>query len=250
MPHLTAERLAALADDTPTAAEREHLARCAECCRERARYLRLRELASDESTRLGPPLSDWAAVAAGLRAEGILATPDEAPVPAYTMPVTVRAHRRFASTTWARAAAALMLVAGGVMGGRISAGHPAIPIGTTGLATARDTVAVVISDTLPTFHSAREALAHLTAAEQHYQYAAAYLGQLDSSAAPVDDSSQAYETRLAALDNVMAATRQALFQAPHDPVMNRFYLATLGAREATIRQLNTVLPAGERVSRY
>ena len=259
MLHLPAERLAALADEPPTRLETEHLAFCADCRRERDAYLRLNALASDESTRLAPAISEWSAIATALRAEGVLA-PRAGDAPASSagasadvVPIAARraGHRVvtwFSSATWARAAAALMLVAGGAIGGRLSTGHPAIP-GTVAGAP-RDTVAVVIGDTLPTFRSATEALAHLTAAEQHYQYAATFLAQFDSGAAPVEDSKQAYETRLAALDNVAAAARQALFQAPHDPIINRYYLATLGARRATIQQLNTVLPAGERVSQY
>ena len=253
MLHLPAERLAALADEPPSRAEAEHLARCSACCAERNVFLRLREAASDESTRLAPPLSDWASIAAGLRAEGMLApqAPGDLAEPADVAPITLRATRRFATSSWARAAAAVMLVAGGAIGGRLSAGQPAFPVGRESVASAaRDTISVVIADSLPNFKSATEAMAHLTAAEQHYQYAAAFLGQLDQAGAPSPDSSQVYEARLVALDNVMAATRQALYEAPHDPVINRYYLATLGAREATIRQLNTVLPAGERVSRY
>ena len=252
MLHLPAERLAALADDTPTRAEAEHLARCGACCAERNVFLRLREAASDESTRRAPPLTDWATLAAGLRAEGMLAPdlPGDATEPAYALPITMRGKRRFIASSWARAAAALMLVAGGVAGGRLSAGAPVLEVGAGETAVRRDTISVVIADSLPTFRSATEAMAHLTAAEQHYQYAAAFLGQLDQASAPNADSSAMYESRLVALDNVMAATRQALYEAPHDPVINRYYLATLGAREATIRQLNTVLPAGERVSRY
>ena len=258
MPHLPAERLAALADESPTRLETEHLAYCAECRRERDAYLRVQRLACDESTRLAPAISDWTAIATALRAEGML-SPDASPVspalvrPDIVPPAARRAGHRvvtwFSSATWARAAAALMLVAGGAIGGRLSTGHPAIP-GTGIAGPPRDTVAVVIGDTLPTFRSATEALAHLSAAEQHYQYAATFLAQFDSGATPVEDSKHAYETRLAALDNVAAAARQALYQAPHDPVINRYYLATLGARRATIQQLNTVLPAGERVSQY
>jgi hypothetical protein len=33
-------------------------------------------------------------------------------------------------------------------------------------------------------------------------------------------------------------------------VINRYYLATLGAREATVRQLGSSLPDGQSVSRF
>jgi hypothetical protein len=39
-------------------------------------------------------------------------------------------------------------------------------------------------------------------------------------------------------------------QAPHDPVINGYYLTTLGQREATLRQLSTVLPASLRPNSF
>ena len=42
-----------------------------------------------------------------------------------------------------------------------------------------------------------------------------------------------YRTRLAALDKVNNAMESALRTAPHDPVINQYYLATMGARVAT-----------------
>jgi hypothetical protein len=59
-----------------------------------------------------------------------------------------------------------------------------------------------------------------------------------------------YRTRLAALDNVMSDMRGALKEAPHDPVINQYYRAAVGVREATLRQLGTTLPAGARLNRY
>ena len=67
---------------------------------------------------------------------------------------------------------------------------------------------------------------------------------------PLADSSSAYQARLAAIDNIIGAARQALYEAPHDPVINRYYLATLGTRAATIRQINTAAPEGTQVSGY
>jgi hypothetical protein len=39
-------------------------------------------------------------------------------------------------------------------------------------------------------------------------------------------------------------------EAPHDPVINGYYLTTIGQREATLRQLNTALPASLRLTSY
>ena len=57
-------------------------------------------------------------------------------------------------------------------------------------------------------------------------------------------------TRLAALDRARDVMGEALNEAPYDPVINGYYLTTLGQREATIRQLNTVLPASMRMTSY
>ena len=43
---------------------------------------------------------------------------------------------------------------------------------------------------------------------------------------------------------------EALNDAPYDPVINGYYLTTLGQREATLRQLNTVMPTGMRMTSY
>jgi hypothetical protein len=44
--------------------------------------------------------------------------------------------------------------------------------------------------------------------------------------------------------------RQAMNDAPYDPVINSYYLTTLGQREATLRQINTTLPTGVRLNSF
>ena len=44
--------------------------------------------------------------------------------------------------------------------------------------------------------------------------------------------------RRVALDEVGAVTREALHAAPHDPVINQYYLAAQSALAATIRQID------------
>ena len=55
---------------------------------------------------------------------------------------------------------------------------------------------------------------------------------------------------MATLDEVGATVRQALTESPGDPVINGYYLTTLGQREATLRQLNASLPLGVRVNSF
>ena len=56
--------------------------------------------------------------------------------------------------------------------------------------------------------------------------------------------------RLAALDEVAQATAAGLQEVPNDPVLNQYYLSTVGARNATLRQLKGALPVGFRLERY
>ncbi len=57
-------------------------------------------------------------------------------------------------------------------------------------------------------------------------------------------------TRLTALDQASRVMGRALDEAPYDPVINGYYITTLGQREATIRQLNTALPVSMRITSY
>lgn len=105
------------------------------------------------------------------------------------------------------------------------------------------------STTTPQFKSPEEAWATLNRAGEEYQRASAYLSA-GNNVVTMPKDPDTYRTRLAALDNVMSAMGAALHEAPHDPVINQYYLATVGAREATLRQLGTTLPAGMKLSRF
>ena len=70
-----------------------------------------------------------------------------------------------------------------------------------------------------------------------YQQAAAYLAEHDSAGAP-DNSPEMVKWRLAALDQMISTTREAMREAPHDPVINGYYLTTVGQREVALRELN------------
>lgn len=263
MSHLPTERFAALADDTPTSAERLHLAECAACRRECEAHVRLRALAASEWARIAPPLTSWDAIADQLRSEGIVTAP------ARRGGAVLRAAARWGM----RAAAAALLVAGGAAAGRWSVGAAPLPgvLPGEGRAVAADGAEPVVAGELAldagdpagragdsltmfagatTFGSSAEALAALAAAERQYQSAVAFLVQQDSSARLAESGPAAYRMRLAALDEVTAAAREALYEAPHDPLINRYYLATVGAREATLRQLNTSLPVGTEINRF
>lgn len=235
MLHLSAERLAALQDDPPTVEELAHLAACADCARERRAYGALRTVADGERARLGTPLSDWNALAPRLRADGVIDT--GAPV----------AARRRVPVRWLQVAAGLLLVAGGTVLGRLSAHAPAFPAA----ADAPPKTVAAAPTTKPastTFDTPERAQQVRDSAAALYQQAVAYLARQDSVSTA--GTPAAIRTRLAALDHVSETMRQAMQLAPGDPVINGYYLTTLGQREATIRQLNTALPAGLRMQSF
>jgi hypothetical protein len=247
--HLAAERLAALAEDELTTGEAGHIGSCEICARELTAQRHLRAMARDAAHTIGAPLTSWERLAPALRDAGLLGD-----TPVVVMPAA-RNRRRPTVLTWAgRAAAAALFLSSGLVLGRISAGAP-VSVAGLGLG-GRDTIIASTDSTLgrrddsvPIFRSPAEALATLSRAEQAYRHAAVYLLTTDSSA-DADDRRETYRTRLAALDEVAQTTRAALDQAPHDPVLNQYYLSSVSAREATLRQLGGALPVGMRLDRY
>jgi hypothetical protein len=250
MSHLSTDRLAALGDDEPTPAEAAHLATCAECARERAAYRTLVAMAHAERDAIGLPLTRWDAIAGALAADG---QPPARPVVALAPPSPASRFAR-ASRLPMQIAAGLLLVAGGMIAGRVTAGVPVVPT-TNNLASSSSAPnATLANAALPNadsvfFSSVDEAREAQRQSEAIYQQAAVFLAQHDSATAG-DGSPVAYRSRLAALDQVLSTTQEAMRQAPHDPVINGYYLTTLGQREATLRQLNTVMPASLRANSF
>jgi hypothetical protein len=254
MSHLSTERLAALGDEEPTAVEAAHLAACADCARERAAYRTLVAMAHAERDAIGIPLTRWDSIA------GVLANERLTVAPSAPRAVTVGATRgRVAHflRTPVRAAAGFLLLAGGAIAGRVSAGAPPLPVGTAqsdavtqrvGDANARVTPAARERDSA-TFASVEEARAAQLRSESTYQQAAAFLADHDSTGT-TEYNPEMVKSRLAALDQMITTTRAAMREAPHDPVINGYYLTTVGQREVALRQLNTVLPASLRSNSF
>jgi hypothetical protein len=242
MLHLHTDRLAALADDTPTVEEALHLAACDLCARERQAYRTLVAMAGEEREALGLPLTRWDAIATELTSGSDSMIP-------------LRVAPRGSGNRWLlQIAAGLLLMTGGAMLGRMSMGGRPLPDASHQSASASPSPSALqasaglTGDTI-TFTSAAEARAAQRRSEALYQQATAFLARVDTtgigSGSPV-----AYQSRLAALDRVITTTREALREAPHDPVINGYYLTTLGQREATLRQLNTALPASLKVNSF
>lgn len=246
MLHLYAERLAALADEAPTPEELEHLELCRECSDELEVYRRLLAHAAVESAGPGAgeaPLTDWASLSARLRREGMLPGTEVLAFPGEgRRPVRQGTRSRVvvgAVGSWGlwvgRLAAAVVLLASGLVLGRATANAEVTP----GTVTFGGDLRMV--EALPVPASENEARELMARAELQYRQAVAYLGTLDRGDGVLDER-EVLRTRLAALDEVGAVTRQALNAAPHDPIINQYYLATLGARTATIQQMDQMTP--------
>ena len=212
----------------------------------------LDEIVARERDSIAPPLTNWASLSAGLRAEGLISDP---------------VVSRFMSRRWMQIAAGLALAVGGAAAGRASAGAKLVPANQSQVAeapvagtvqsvntpvseNATEPDAAFASSTTEQFKSAEQAWDVLNRAGEDYQRASAYLSA-NNTDVPMPTSPSQYRTRLVALDNVMTEIRGALKEAPQDPVLNQYYLATVGAREATLRQLGTTLrPEGVSLKRF
>ncbi len=233
--HLSPDRLAELADAEPTLPESAHLASCADCASERAAYGRVLTVAHLERERLMPPLTSWDALAPRLRAEQII--------------VDGVAERR-AMRGWMRAAAAVVLMTGGVVVGRMSAG---VPMSITANATSSGSglfrnVSNSGAPVAVTFSNQADAITALQQSSRTYQSAIAYLSEHGPNGGTANP--EQVQRRIAALDDIAGAVRAALWQAPDDPVVNQAYLQTLGARESALRQLGTAMPKGTRLTSW
>jgi hypothetical protein len=101
-----------------------------------------------------------------------------------------------------------------------------------------------------TFRTPDDAVKALSNSQQTYQSAAAYLAAQDTSSHFIGLNENTYRTRLSALDEILASTRAALYQAPQDPVLNQYYQGTMTARQATLAQLRGVMPVSARKGSY
>ncbi len=244
MSHLAIERLADLADSEPTPSEREHLGECTMCASELAAYQRLVAIAADEHRRIAPPLTSWGALRTQLRREGAITRPITLD-PSHT--ATARLVRGVQ-----RAAAAVVLIVGGTMFGRFSAGlsaREAVAVGDLRFAEGRrsaDSATSLLGG--QDFASASDAVATLERTQREYDRAVQYLTTHDTSSS--EGAPDQYRARLAVVDHIADYSLRALRDAPQDPVINQLYLSTLGARDMTLNKLGTVLPVGARLTKF
>ncbi|HEX6942148.1 MAG TPA: hypothetical protein VF128_04435 [Gemmatimonadaceae bacterium] len=238
MQHLSIERLAELADGEPTAAERDHLAECAMCSAERVAYRRVVAMAADERRHIAPPISTWGLLSEELREQGLITTREE-------MTARTAFIARTKVIAW-RSAAAIAILATGLVTGRMTAGMPLRTALALGVADSSQGSQLAIN--ADDFASTASAMQVLQRAQQDYERAALYLANHDTSTA--EGATEAYRTRLAALDEMAETSLRALSEAPADPIINQVYFTTLGARNMTLGKLATALPTGSRLSRF
>lgn len=258
MQHLEPGRLAAFDHDLFTDDELAHFASCTACRTEREAHAQVVALAAAVGASAhdphAPRLVSWERIAAGLRQEGMLdgASTDVSDAVIVTMrsegshaPVVRSTEPPASSRRWfvqvRRLAAAVALVTGGAVMGRIGTGG--MTMATSG---ASDALVHAASNSSGAFGSVDEATIVLNRAQQDYERASLWLAANDTTVR----NSDVYRARLAALDQMMAASRAALREAPQDPVLNHYYRAAYTAREATLQQLVSTLPVDKVIERY
>jgi hypothetical protein len=197
----------------------------------------LDHLIDHERMREQAPLNDWRTIAARAREEGLIRGSEQG-------------FRRGAQP-WLQAAAAVLLLVGGVAIGRgtvnLSPSSNAQQPATSTAAALGSNSSPAIQVTGASFASVDDASATLERALTDYQRASAFIAA-NASGPTTADSSRIYSARLAALDQVGNAMEGALKTAPHDPVINQYYLATMGARVAT--QQLAARPVGLRLTGF
>jgi hypothetical protein len=180
----------------------------------------LDQIIAQERAREHAPLNDWRTIAARAREEGLIRES--------------QSRSWVSGQPWIQAAAAMLLLVGGIAIGRTTIAIPSSAqsgVDSLQIAGSEGTSAAPTSS-VASFASVDDASATLERALIDYQRASAFLAA-NSSGPTTLDSSGIYRTRLAALDKVNNAMESALRTAPHDPVINQYYLATMGARVAT-----------------
>jgi hypothetical protein len=191
------------------------------------------QIIAAERWREQEPLNDWRTIAARAREEGLIREIDSA-------------GGRTSSQPWLQAAAAILILVGGIAIGHTTIGLPSatesvasnVPAVNPAPTSAAATVAPVSSNTDASFASVDDAAQTLDRALRDYQRASQYIAA-NNVLTKSGDSVAIYAARAAAFDKIANATESALRTAPHDPVINQYYLATMGAQVAT-RQMAAV----------
>ena len=223
MSHLTLETLARLVDEPPTAAEMEHLEGCEVCRRELDALAAQTEALGELPDLLPPPPEAWSGLERRLRSEGLIreTSAERARYPGPGSVSRIAARGRIL-----RIAATVAVFLFGGLAGFAARGAIERPESVAG------------ADAAPALPSIRPvddaASATRALAEAESAYRAALTRYAEMVGAEVGADPLA---RLMALDNIVLTTREALSEAPADPVINGYHLTALAQREATMKQL-------------
>jgi len=191
----------------------------------------LDQLIAAERAREQEPLNEWRTIAARAREEGLIQ----------------ESQRRGSSgQPWLQAAAAVLLLVGGIAIGRSTLGLPTATQSPASISrtnnppsvAATNQAAPISPTTNLSFASVDEASAALDRAVIEYRRASQFIAA-NNLAEQTRDSAAIYRARAEALDKIVDATESALQTAPHDPVINQYYLATMGARVAARQVVST-----------
>jgi hypothetical protein len=223
--HLNREQISALLDETQGVrdAELEHLSGCPDCAREYEQMSRMR-MALSGLPEMDPPAGEWDAVQERLGLK-----------PSATAGVTTIWRRAMG---WPlQAAAVIALFAGGlVVGQRFNPGtegtSPAGAMSERGILAAGGEPRADAESQLAI--EPAEAYLRTVADLQHLRTG------LDMSA-PRPTSPEAFAERITHLDAMIDASRDALREAPADPVLNNFLFQLVDEREDLAGQLDESL---------
>lgn len=212
MEHLSLETLARLVDEAPDDREREHLDGC-QRCRTELELLSGQTRALAELPDLRPAQGEWGVLEARLMSEGL-----------------VRHQRSSLASTpaWMKVAAAILLFVGGT-GVGMGVAARGVDGGAVPLAGIESSPFSLTSSSVNSLGEAEERVRlaerqYMDALVQYRQLATSQEGEL-GGAAP--------ESRLAALEYLVAAGQAAVQQAPTDPFLNGFLASALAERQAT-----------------
>ncbi|MFW5947539.1 MAG: hypothetical protein ACOCUW_03515 [Gemmatimonadota bacterium] len=221
MSHLTLEALARLVEEDATTREQEHLAGC-ERCRNDLAALRDQTEALGALPKLEPPPDQWPRIRDRLRHEALLPARPSAP-------------------RWVRAAAAITLfLAGGATG--YAARSTLAPAPPTPVAAAPSSSLDPAGRTGERLAGGPEAPAAAPASaddlsDELERTQAAFAAALDRYMMATGTDAPDPAARLAALDNIVLTTAQALNESPADPVINSYHLTAVAQRNELLRQL-------------
>ena len=211
-------------------------------------------LITREQTRVVAPLTEWRALSMALQQEGLIhgySAPKSPPREYVAEPVVQRGGWLRTTGRWTmRLAASAALVGAGVVAGRgMTFGQDFITQMQLAMSDSTGSHGTSVRVGGKAFSSQADARRTLLRSQTDYQRAAAFLAATDTGPRIVGEP-DLYRDRLAALDEMTAASLAALKDAPQDPLLNQYFLSATAAREATLQQLGNALPAGSTMASF